>query len=149
MPLLGFGVAFGVGKEMHGKPEQKPYVLRRHWNRHRHVIGGIACRLMHNLGYEVRGSDVADGPNVQALRDKGIDVKIGHDPDNVKGAEAVIVSTAISRRQSGSARRPRPAYSCCQTRGHAGGIDAVEMDRQRRRHPRQDDNDNHGCGAAR
>ena len=35
------------------------------------------------------------GPNVQALRDKGIDVKIGHDPDNVKGAEAVIVSTAI------------------------------------------------------
>ena len=62
-------------------------------------IGGIGmsgiASVMHNLGYEVRGSDVADGPNVQSLRDKGIDVKIGHDPDNVKGAEAVIVSTAI------------------------------------------------------
>ncbi len=62
-------------------------------------IGGIGmsgiASVMHNLGYEVRGSDVADGPNVQTLRDKGIAVSIGHDPENVKGAEAVIVSTAI------------------------------------------------------
>jgi len=64
-------------------------------------IGGIGmsgiAEVMHNLGYEVRGSDVAEGPNVQRLRDKGLDIVIGHSPDNVKGAEAVIISTAIRR----------------------------------------------------
>ncbi len=64
-------------------------------------IGGIGmsgiASVMHNLGYKVRGSDIAEGPNVQALRDKGIDVMIGHNPDNVIGAEAVVVSTAIKK----------------------------------------------------
>ncbi len=64
-------------------------------------IGGIGmsgiAEVMHNLGYEVRGSDVAEGPNVQRLRDKGIEITIGHKPENVKGAEAVIISTAIRR----------------------------------------------------
>ena len=64
-------------------------------------IGGIGmsgiAEVMHNLGYEVRGSDVADSANVQRLRDKGIPITIGHAPDNVKGAEAVIISTAIRR----------------------------------------------------
>jgi len=64
-------------------------------------IGGIGmsgiAEVMHNLGYEVRGSDVVDGSNVQRLRDKGIDIVIGHSPDNVAGAEAVIISTAIRR----------------------------------------------------
>ena len=67
-------------------------------------IGGIGmsgiASVMHNLGYDVRGSDVADGPNVQSLRAKGIDVKIGHQPSNVDGAGAVIVSTAIKRDNS-------------------------------------------------
>ncbi len=64
-------------------------------------IGGIGmsgiAEVMHNLGYEVRGSDVADGANIQRLRDKGISIVIGHAPDHVDGAEAVIVSTAIKR----------------------------------------------------
>ena len=64
-------------------------------------IGGIGmsgiASVMNNLGYQVRGSDIAEGPNIEALRSKGIDVKIGHDPDNIAGAEAVIVSTAIGR----------------------------------------------------
>ena len=62
-------------------------------------IGGIGmsgiAEVMHNLGYEVRGSDVAESANVQRLRDKGIKIAIGHAPENVKGAEAVIISTAI------------------------------------------------------
>ncbi|MEM9168903.1 MAG: UDP-N-acetylmuramate--L-alanine ligase [Pseudomonadota bacterium] len=62
-------------------------------------IGGIGmsgiASVMHNLGYKVRGSDIADGPNVRALREKGVPVTIGHHPDNVADAEAVIVSTAI------------------------------------------------------
>jgi UDP-N-acetylmuramate--alanine ligase len=64
-------------------------------------IGGIGmsgiAEVMHNLGYDVRGSDVSDGANVQRLRDKGIQVVIGHKAKNVEGADAVIVSTAIRR----------------------------------------------------
>ena len=62
-------------------------------------VGGIGmsgiASVMRNLGYTVRGSDVVDSANVKSLRDKGIDVVIGHDPKNVEGAEAVVVSTAI------------------------------------------------------
>ena len=64
-------------------------------------IGGIGmsgiAEVMHNLGYTVRGSDVADGPAVQRLRDKGIEISIGHSPENIVGAEAVVISTAIRR----------------------------------------------------
>ncbi|MEQ8934976.1 MAG: UDP-N-acetylmuramate--L-alanine ligase [Amphiplicatus sp.] len=64
-------------------------------------VGGIGmsgiAELMHNLGYEVRGSDVSDGANIQRLRDKGIPVSIGHDPKNIEGADAVVISTAIRK----------------------------------------------------
>ncbi|MEO1013816.1 MAG: UDP-N-acetylmuramate--L-alanine ligase [Pseudomonadota bacterium] len=62
-------------------------------------IGGIGmsgiAEVMRNLGYSVRGSDIAEGANVSRLRTLGIDVAIGHAPENVDGAEAVVVSTAI------------------------------------------------------
>ncbi len=64
-------------------------------------IGGIGmsgiAEVMHNLGYKVQGSDVAEGYVVQGLRDKGIDVKIGHNADNLGDAAVVVVSTAIKR----------------------------------------------------
>ena len=64
-------------------------------------IGGIGmsgiAEVMHNLGYEVRGSDIAEGAAVKRLREKGVSITVGHDPDNVNGAEAVIISTAIRR----------------------------------------------------
>ena len=64
-------------------------------------IGGIGmsgiAEVMHNLGYEVRGSDISDNANVKRLRDKGVPIAIGHSPDNVADAEAVIISTAIRR----------------------------------------------------
>ena len=64
-------------------------------------IGGIGmsgiAEVMHNLGYTVRGSDVADGATVKRLRERGIDIVIGHSPENIVGAEAVVVSTAIRR----------------------------------------------------
>ena len=45
-------------------------------------IGGIGmsgiAEVMKNLGYDVQGSDVAEGYVVQGLRDKGIRVSIGH-----------------------------------------------------------------------
>ncbi|RFB04346.1 UDP-N-acetylmuramate--L-alanine ligase [Parvularcula marina] len=62
-------------------------------------IGGIGmsgiAEIMHNLGYEVQGSDIAENAQVQRLRAQNIPVIIGHDPANVEGATAVIVSSAI------------------------------------------------------
>ncbi|WP_202900429.1 UDP-N-acetylmuramate--L-alanine ligase [Parvularcula oceani] len=62
-------------------------------------IGGIGmsgiARVMNNLGYEVSGSDIAEGPQVARLRERGIDVKIGHAAGNVGDAAAVVVSAAI------------------------------------------------------
>jgi UDP-N-acetylmuramate--alanine ligase len=64
-------------------------------------IGGIGmsgiAEVMHNLGYDVRGSDLSESANVQRLREKGIDVRIGHKPDHVEGADAIVVSTAVRR----------------------------------------------------
>lgn len=62
-------------------------------------IGGIGmsgiAEILHNLGYKVQGSDVAESANVQRLRAKGIDVHIGHVAENVAEAKVVVVSSAI------------------------------------------------------
>ncbi|MEX0345143.1 MAG: UDP-N-acetylmuramate--L-alanine ligase [Rhizobiaceae bacterium] len=62
-------------------------------------IGGIGmsgiAEVLHNLGYEVQGSDQAEGANVQRLREKGIKVFVGHSADNLGTAQVVVVSTAI------------------------------------------------------
>jgi UDP-N-acetylmuramate--alanine ligase len=64
-------------------------------------IGGIGmsgiAEVLANLGYTVTGSDVADSANVKRLRDKGIKVAIGHQAENIDGAEVVVVSSAIKR----------------------------------------------------
>jgi len=64
-------------------------------------IGGIGmsgiAEVLHNLGHKVQGSDQADGANVQRLRDKGIPVFVGHQPENLGDAEVVVVSTAIKK----------------------------------------------------
>ena len=62
-------------------------------------IGGIGmsgiAEVLHNLGYKVQGSDQAESANVQRLREKGIEVFIGHSAANLGDAEVVVVSTAI------------------------------------------------------
>jgi UDP-N-acetylmuramate--alanine ligase len=64
-------------------------------------IGGIGmsgiAEVLANLGYGVRGSDVADSANVKRLREKGIAVAVGHAANNVEGAHVVVVSSAIKR----------------------------------------------------
>ena len=64
-------------------------------------IGGIGmsgiAEVMNNLGYSVQGSDINEGPTVERLREQGIDVKIGHAPENVEGAAVVVTSTAVRR----------------------------------------------------
>lgn len=64
-------------------------------------IGGIGmsgiAEVLHNLGYAVQGSDVADSANVKRLREHGITVIIGHAAANVDDADVVVVSSAIKR----------------------------------------------------
>ena len=64
-------------------------------------IGGIGmsgiAEVLANLGYQVTGSDVADGSNVKRLRDIGVKVAIGHRAENIDGADVVVVSSAIKR----------------------------------------------------
>jgi UDP-N-acetylmuramate--alanine ligase len=62
-------------------------------------IGGIGmsgiAEVLHNLGYRVQGSDLADGANVRRLVDLGIPVAVGHDAANLGAAEVVVVSSAV------------------------------------------------------
>jgi len=64
-------------------------------------IGGIGmsgiAEVMHNMGYSVQGSDMAEGYVIQHLRDLGIKVMIGHEPENLGDAAVVVTSTAIRR----------------------------------------------------
>lgn len=64
-------------------------------------IGGIGmsgiAEVLVNLGYAVQGSDASDNYNLDRLRKKGAKVSVGHNAENVDGAEVVVVSTAIKR----------------------------------------------------
>ena len=64
-------------------------------------IGGIGmsgiAEVLHNLGYAVQGSDIADSANVRRLRENGIAVAVGHDAANLGGARVVVTSSAVRR----------------------------------------------------
>jgi UDP-N-acetylmuramate--alanine ligase len=64
-------------------------------------IGGIGmsgiAEVMHNLGYVVQGSDIAEGYVVEGLRARGIKVMIGHAAGNLGDAAVVVTSTAVKR----------------------------------------------------
>lgn len=66
-----------------------------------HMIGiggsgmsGIAEVLAH-LDYEVTGSDLRDSAVTQRLRERGIEIFVGHDEANVHGADVVVSSSAV------------------------------------------------------
>ncbi len=62
-------------------------------------IGGIGmsgiAEIMHNLGYKVQGSDIADNASVRRLRGMGIPVAVGHAVENLTGVHAVVYSSAV------------------------------------------------------
>ena len=64
-------------------------------------IGGIGmsgiAEVMKNLGYDVQGSDIAEGYVVEGLRQRGIRVTIGHAAENLGDAAVVVTSTAVKR----------------------------------------------------
>jgi len=62
-------------------------------------IGGIGmsgiAEVLHNLGYSVQGSDMAQSANVSRLTEMGIPVSIGQSGDNLGEATVIVVSSAI------------------------------------------------------
>jgi UDP-N-acetylmuramate--alanine ligase len=67
---------------------------------HVHFVGiggaGLSAiaRLMHQSGVVVTGSDANGSAVVQALRDEGITVHIGHDAAHLDGVDTVVATTA-------------------------------------------------------
>ena len=64
-------------------------------------IGGIGmsgiAEILHNQGYSVQGSDLSENNNIKRLRSIGIPIFIGHDSNNIRGAQVLVVSSAISK----------------------------------------------------
>ncbi len=58
-------------------------------------MGGIAEVLI-NLGYSVQGSDLKENAITQRLAGLGARVIIGHAAENVRGADVVVVSSAVA-----------------------------------------------------
>jgi UDP-N-acetylmuramate--alanine ligase len=73
----------------------------KHRVKHIHFVGiggsgmsGIAEVLL-NLGYTVSGSDLSSNAASRRLANLGACIRIGHSPENVDGADAVVTSTAV------------------------------------------------------
>ncbi|WP_342272232.1 UDP-N-acetylmuramate--L-alanine ligase [Candidatus Tisiphia endosymbiont of Parasteatoda lunata] len=67
-------------------------------------IGGIGmsgiAEILHNLGYKVQGSDIAENYNTKRLENNGIKVFLGHQGQNVTNVSYVVVSSAINKDNS-------------------------------------------------
>jgi UDP-N-acetylmuramate--alanine ligase len=73
----------------------------KHAIKHIHFVGvggsgmsGIA-EVLCNLGYSISGSDLSDSATLKRLASLGIRTYVGHAPENVVGADAVVTSTAV------------------------------------------------------
>ncbi|MBP7452949.1 MAG: UDP-N-acetylmuramate--L-alanine ligase [Ottowia sp.] len=74
----------------------------KHAIKHIHFVGiggsgmsGIA-EVLHNLGYVISGSDLADSATLRRLQALGMQTHVGHSAANVEGADAVVTSTAVT-----------------------------------------------------
>ena len=74
----------------------------KHAIKHIHFVGiggagmsGIA-EVLHNLGYVISGSDLADSATLRRLQSLGIQTYVGHSAANMAGADAVVTSTAVT-----------------------------------------------------
>lgn len=74
----------------------------KHRIEHIHFVGiggsgmsGIAEVLL-NLGYKISGSDLSQYAVTQRLASLGATISLGHQAENVKGADAIVTSTAVA-----------------------------------------------------
>lgn len=70
--------------------------------RHVHFVGvgGIGmsglAEILRTLGFDVSGSDLRDGENTRRLERLGVVIHVGHRGPNVRGADVVVYSSAIT-----------------------------------------------------
>ncbi|WRS28905.1 UDP-N-acetylmuramate--L-alanine ligase [Oscillospiraceae bacterium MB08-C2-2] len=64
-------------------------------------IGGSGMfpivQILKSRGYHITGSDNNPGDTIELERKMGIDVSIGHDPDNLSGADMVVYTAALMK----------------------------------------------------
>ena len=64
-------------------------------------IGGIGmsgiAELLSKTGFTISGSDLNENENVIRLRNIGINVKIGHNSQNISKADLIVYSSAIPK----------------------------------------------------
>ena len=62
-------------------------------------IGGVGmsgiAEVLANLGYQVSGSDLAANAATRRLGSLGVKIFVQHKPDQIEGADAVVVSSAV------------------------------------------------------
>src|SRR5436309_2337578 len=62
-------------------------------------IGGIGmsgiAEVFLNQGYRVTGSDLVESDSTRRLKQIGARITIGHIPENVEGANVVVISSAV------------------------------------------------------
>lgn len=63
-------------------------------------IGGVGmcgiAEVLHNLGYRITGSDLSESRTVARLQSLGIKIALGHQVENIHGADVVVRSTAVT-----------------------------------------------------
>ena len=81
-------------------------------------MSGIA-QVLHNLDYDISGSDVSANAATRALEQSGARIAIGHDAGNVEGAEAVVFLLCDRAGQSRAAAGAPPGPADRTARHHA------------------------------
>lgn len=73
----------------------------KHAVRHIHFVGiggsgmSAIAEVLHTLGYQISGSDQSDSSALRRLAGLGLKTYVGHAPEHVDGADAVVTSTAV------------------------------------------------------
>ncbi|MAR77419.1 MAG: UDP-N-acetylmuramate--L-alanine ligase [Gammaproteobacteria bacterium] len=57
-------------------------------------MSGIAS-ILNDLGYKVSGSDLNSSKNTEQLIERGIDISIGHNKDNILSKDVIVISSAV------------------------------------------------------
>lgn len=64
-------------------------------------IGGIGmsgiAEVLQNMGFTISGSDIAESANIERLRVAGVQVFIGHESNNIAGADVLVFTSAASK----------------------------------------------------
>ena len=62
-------------------------------------IGGVGmcglAELLHNMGIQVKGSDIAENAHTTHLRELGVNVLIGHREENLQNVDVAVFSSAV------------------------------------------------------